>query len=99
MKVDAELAQDLLNLDGQPHIVIDQQICATVCTSRVCLAVCPADLFEINAAGGMAVNWEGCLECGACMICCDNQALSWAYPRGRVRCAVPGQLRVYRGSA
>ena len=81
MKVDAKLAQNLYKLDDQPHIVIDQQICATVCTSRACLAVCPADLFEMNAAGGMVVNWEGCLECGTCMICCNNDALSWSYPR------------------
>ena len=30
----------------------------------------------------MTVNWEGCLECGTCLICCDDRALTWTYPRG-----------------
>lgn len=82
MQVDAKLAQNRFRLDKQPHITIDQRICATACTRRTCLVVCPADLYELGDKGQLLVNWEGCLECGACMICCDNGALSWAYPRG-----------------
>jgi ferredoxin like protein len=81
VQVDVKLAHNYFKLDTQAHISIDNKICSTVCTNRACLTVCPADLFELNSAGDMAVNWEGCLECGTCMICCDNNALSWAYPR------------------
>ena len=82
MQVDAKLAQNVFKLDKEPHIAIDQHICATACTDRACLAVCPADLYRIGDDGQVVVNWEGCLECGTCMICCSQGALSWRYPRG-----------------
>ena len=80
--VDAKLGVNVFKLDQQPHIEIDIAICRTVCTVRACLQVCPADLYAVNDEGDMTVNWEGCLECGACLICCDEKALSWHYPRG-----------------
>jgi ferredoxin like protein len=82
VQVDTKLAQNLFRLDKEPHITIDQRICATACVDQVCTTVCPADLYEVNGDGRIVVNWEGCLECGACMICCENGALSWSYPRG-----------------
>ncbi len=82
MHVDAKLALNLFKLDKEPHISIDRQICATSCTNRACVAVCPADLYVVSDRGDVVVNWEGCLECGACMICCRHGALSWDYPRG-----------------
>jgi ferredoxin like protein len=45
------------------------------------MTVCPADLYDLNETGEVVVNWEGCLECGTCMICCELGALSWHYPR------------------
>ena len=80
--VDAKLGTDVFKLDQEPHIVIDVEKCRIVCTQRACLQVCPADLYEINDQGEMTVNWEGCLECGSCLICCDEKALTWQYPRG-----------------
>lgn len=80
--VDAKLGVNVFKLDQQPHIEIDLETCRTVCTERVCLRVCPADLYEPNDEGDMTVNWEGCLECGTCLICCDEKALRWHYPRG-----------------
>ena len=80
--VDAKLGADVFKLDQEPHIVIDVEKCRTVCIQRACLQVCPADLYEVNDQGEMTVNWEGCLECGTCLICCDEKALTWQYPRG-----------------
>ena len=80
--VDAKLGVNVFKLDQQPHIEIDLDVCRTVCTARACLQVCPADLYALNDEGDMTVNWEGCLECGTCLICCDEKALSWHYPRG-----------------
>jgi ferredoxin like protein len=34
----------------------------------------------VNDEGVMVVNYEGCLECGTCLICCDKKALEWRYP-------------------
>jgi ferredoxin like protein len=82
VRVDAKLAQNLFKLDKRAHITVDQRICATLCSNRTCVRVCPADLYGLDERGEMVVNWEGCLECGACMISCSNGALSWNYPRG-----------------
>lgn len=30
----------------------------------------------------MIVNYENCLECGACRIACENCSLGWEYPKG-----------------
>jgi ferredoxin like protein len=82
MKIDAKLGLDVFKLDKEPHIVIDTEVCRTQCIDRACLYVCPASLYELDDTGRMTVNWEGCLECGTCMICCDERALSWTYPSG-----------------
>jgi ferredoxin like protein len=83
MTIDAKLGLDVFKLDKEPHIVIDTEVCYAVCIDRACLYVCPADLYELDDTGRMTVNWEGCLECGTCMICCDHRALKWTYPRGQ----------------
>ena len=59
MNIDAKLGLDVFKLDKEPHIVIEQEICATVCTNRACLYVCPADLYELDDEKRMTVNWEG----------------------------------------
>lgn len=82
MAIDAKLGLDVFKLDKEPHIVIDTEVCRTQCIDRACLYVCPAGLYELDDTGRMTVNWEGCLECGTCMICCDKRALSWKYPQG-----------------
>jgi ferredoxin like protein len=83
LTIDAKLGLDVFKLDKEPHIVIDQQACANLCVNRACLYVCPASLYERDDQGRMTVNWEGCLECGACLVCCDARALTWSYPRGQ----------------
>lgn len=82
MSIDAKLGLNVFKLDEEPHIVIDRQTCREVCTKKVCLTVCPADLYELSDEGDVVVNWEGCLECGTCYLCCDARALDWHYPRG-----------------
>jgi len=34
MKIDAKLGLDVFKLDKEPHIVIDTEVCKTVCTDR-----------------------------------------------------------------
>jgi len=82
MTVDAKLGLDVFKLDDEPHIEVDHEVCRAVCAKKVCLTVCPADLYELDDEGGVTVNWEGCLECGTCLLCCEPEALSWKYPRG-----------------
>ncbi len=83
MNIEAKLGLDVFKLDKEPHIIVHDDICTSSrCVNRPCLYVCPADLYELDDQQKMVVNWEGCLECGTCMICCDKDALEWHYPRG-----------------
>ncbi len=82
MQVDVKLSENLYRVGKEAHIVIDEGICPIGCAWHACLAVCPADLFEFSDTGRVTVNWEGCLECGTCMICCPEHAIRWDYPAG-----------------
>ena len=38
---------------------------------------------EVNDANEkMIINYENCLECGACRIACEEQCIDWNYPKG-----------------
>ncbi len=82
MNIDAKLGWNVFQIDKEtPHIHINQQICQTRCVARPCLHVCPANLYTLNEGGEIRVDYEGCLECGTCLIACPQDALSWHYPR------------------
>ena len=81
MNIESKLGLNVFKIDTQPHIVIDHAVCRTQCQIQVCLFVCPADLYSNDPEGEIQVNYEGCLECGACFIACSPKALSWQYPR------------------
>jgi ferredoxin like protein len=78
-----KLGRDVFKIDGQQaHIHIDHQVCRTACTTRPCLYVCPAKLYAYRPEQDeVFVDYEGCLECGTCVIVCREGALSWEYPR------------------
>lgn len=43
------------------------------------MRVCPAGLYTQNA-DGVELSVDGCLECGACLLACGEDVLSWHYP-------------------
>jgi len=54
--------------------------CAVSCKDKPCTTVCPAKVYEWEAAHGkVIVNYENCIECGACRMLCpfDNIACEW----------------------
>ena len=68
-----------------------QDLCAGVCVNLSqdpahcgdCTTVCPAKVYEWEADHKkIVVNYENCIECGACRMLCpyDNIACEW--PRG-----------------
>ena len=79
--MDAKLGLDVFKVDKQPHIIIQQEICRK-CLDQACLSVCPANLYSLTPHGEIAVNFEGCLECGTCRIACKMQGIEWKNPRG-----------------
>lgn len=80
--VPARLALNRYQVDDEhPHIAIDNDICEARCTQRSCLTVCPADVYT-EQEGRVIPDAAACLECGACVIACVPEALSWCYPEG-----------------
>ncbi|WP_207920182.1 ferredoxin family protein [Saccharopolyspora aridisoli] len=64
------------------HISVDTDICRS-CTTKACVAACPAKLFVPTGDGGILFNYEQCFECGTCYQICNNAgAISWTYPDG-----------------
>ena len=80
MNVEAKLGLNVFKINTEPHILIDHEICQRECRIQACLFVCPADLYSTSPEGQIQVNYEGCLECGACFIACTTDALTWQYP-------------------
>jgi ferredoxin like protein len=80
MAVEDKLTTTRFNVDIEPHIRVDIEICET-CLDKPCLYVCPAQNYVLSD-GKLVFSWQGCLECGACRIACLRNAIDWAYPRG-----------------
>ena len=80
MNIDDKLALNLFHVDSTPHIKVDEKICEK-CPHRLCTYICPVDNYTVED-GKVVFSWEGCLECGACRIICDQGAITWDYPRG-----------------
>ncbi|MGP8070241.1 MAG: ferredoxin family protein [Candidatus Bathyarchaeia archaeon] len=81
MKVEEKLGKNVFKVDKDDHIKIDRDICRTKCKTKYCLFVCPAKVYLLDKQGDVLPNPDGCLECGACLIACLPQALSWHYPK------------------
>jgi ferredoxin like protein len=81
LSMEQKLALNVYKLDKEAHITIDKSACRR-CGDKYCLRVCPAHLFTLDDKGDVDFNYEGCLECGTCLISCIECALSWSYPRG-----------------
>lgn len=70
------------NPDTESHLNPNNEICKT-CSNKPCTYICPARVYEWdNANEKMIVNFENCLECGACRIACKQSCLDWKYPKG-----------------
>lgn len=57
-----------------------QSPCVLKCDAKTCAAVCPAKVYEWEAAHRkVVVNYENCIECGACRMLCpyDNIICDW----------------------
>lgn len=62
------------------HLIVNQELCAK-CKEKTCTYICPADVYGIDeVTGKMVVQYENCLECGACRIACPKNNINWSYP-------------------
>ncbi|MDR1168007.1 MAG: 4Fe-4S binding protein [Heliobacteriaceae bacterium] len=63
--------------DANSHLKPDLEKCKT-CKAKICTIICPAQVYSCGEP--VTVNFENCLECGACKIACPY--IGWEYPRG-----------------
>ena len=68
------------NCSNKAHLVVDQKKCAK-CKDKPCTIICPAKVYEADEnLNEIVVQYENCLECGACRIACPKGAIAWEYP-------------------
>lgn len=82
MSIDDKLAKIKYVSDEISHLSVDFEVC-NHCENRTCTIVCPANVYEwIEEENKLIINYENCLECGACRIACAQSNIQWAYPKG-----------------
>lgn len=83
LSLQEKLGRNVFKIDqGSAHIEIDHEICRSKCINKACLYVCPANLYTYQEEEDeIFIDYEGCLECGTCLIVCKDEALTWEYPR------------------
>lgn len=66
--------------DTTSHLKADEVACKN-CKNRICTTICPAKVYEWDETNEkLIVNYENCMECGACKISCPH--IQWEYPKG-----------------
>lgn len=64
------------------HIRVKKELCQA-CPHKGCTFSCPARCYQWNKERNTVdFAYEACLECGTCLIICDQGALDWNYPKG-----------------
>ena len=66
--------------DTESHLLPVQE-CCRICKSKICTVICPAGVYSWEN-NKLVVNYENCLECGACRIACETSSLGWEYQKG-----------------
>ncbi len=80
--IDDKLFHNRFRVDTDSHLeIIDQSVCLTKCKGQPCVTFCPAFVYRPED-GRIAVNYEGCLECGSCRIGCPYKNIKWRFPKG-----------------
>ena len=75
-----KLATIKYNCNNKSHLILDPKKCEK-CKEKICTTICPASVYELDEnLGEIIVQYENCLECGACRIACPKNAISWEYP-------------------
>lgn len=82
MNIDKKLYTLKYSPDEKSHLIPDNTQCR-LCESKNCTYICPAKVYEWNEEKQeIIVNYENCLECGACRIACEKKCIDWQYPKG-----------------
>ena len=69
------------NCDKEAHLIVANELCR-ICEKRCCTYICPAKVYSYDEnTSTINVEYENCLECGACRIACPLNAIDWNYTR------------------
>jgi ferredoxin like protein len=78
------------NTETKSHLtVMDADICLNHCPDKICTIFCPAEVYKWEEIR-MHVGYEGCHECGSCLIGCPHQNIKWEYPKRAWDCVSVG---------
>lgn len=82
MEIDKKLYTLKYSPDTKSHLHPNLEDCK-MCEGKPCTYICPAKVYEWDKdRQELIVNFENCLECGACRIACEKKSLDWKYPKG-----------------
>ncbi len=81
--IEDKLFTVIRKIDTESHIKVDQPK-FRLDPDPAILYLCPSKVYERNATTRECiVNFENCLECGACQVACRDY-VTWDNPRGGV---------------
>lgn len=81
ISLDKRLSCVKYTVSDKPHLFINPDVCK-FCKEKPCLYICPSQVYKKNDTmdENIKVEYENCLECGACRIACPYGAIDWNYP-------------------
>ncbi|MDE2040147.1 MAG: 4Fe-4S dicluster domain-containing protein [Elusimicrobia bacterium] len=87
MNVEAKLGTLEWRKSPNAHILLrdasENAPCVSKCHDKPCTTVCPAKVYGWEGAHGkIVVNYENCIECGACRMLCPFDNINCDWPDG-----------------
>ncbi len=78
--IDKKISTVKFECSHSSHLAVNQAKCAK-CKQKPCLFICPANVYvQDEETKEIIVQYENCLECGACKIVCPKKTIEWNYP-------------------
>ena len=67
--------------DQISHIALrNTKDCQAKCNEKPCTFICPSQVYNWTGEE-IDIDYDRCIECGACILACPNNNISWDYPR------------------
>lgn len=83
LTLEERLFRDETRPDRTSHLCVTDPAACLACETKPCTRVCPAGTYVWSDEGQkILVQYENCLECGACRAACPKAVISWRCPMG-----------------
>ena len=72
-----------INPDSKTHIKLrEPNLCVSQCENKPCTYICPSHVYDYDSNNKkMLIEYQRCVECGACIYACPVENINWEYPR------------------